>query len=126
MKEITVIKFLKRYLKNRGWDLIQLGVHDVDILARKSGTYFWIQCKGNPTEKAKHPHAQSLKYVQIVIGQIISKMKHFKGDLYGIAFPSDFEPFVKRHMPRIVAKKLKLSIFFVDHKGNVREIKSDD
>ena len=107
--------------KRNDFRIIETKRYEVDIWAKdpKTKKDIYIECKGDVREKVKSPHGQRLKYVQIGLGQIISKMNS-KEDVYRLAFPASFEPILKRHIPKRIIKLLKLNVFLVDEAKNIR------
>jgi len=105
-----------------------LNEHGVDIkMKHKScGWYFLVECKGDPSESVKQPNGWRSSAMNSAIGQIITRMHTdrkaiYGGYNYGIAFPFSFKEKVLKKIPYYVCNRLRITIFFVDDKGNVEE-----
>jgi hypothetical protein len=136
LKEQFVKKAVLRYLAEDGFGDLKKKITDlrergVDIKVKKlrpkpCGWYYLVECKGDPTEKVKHPNGWRSSAVNSAIGQIISRMhtnrkSPYGGYNYGVAFPYSFKSKVLRKIPFYVCNRLRLSIFLVDNKGNVEK-----
>lgn len=102
--------------------------HGVDIKMkhRSCGWYFLVECKGDPSEKVISPEGWRSNAMNSAIGQIITRMHTdrkaiYGGYNYGIAFPHSFKEKVLKKIPYYVCNRLRITIFFVDDKGEVEE-----
>lgn len=93
--------------------------HGVDIKGfnKKLGRTWFIECKGNPTNK--YASASRDSYFKTVLGQILMRMNSRYG-LYGIALP-DSQSFRKKikDVPVEIRKKLNLSFFVINATGTI-------
>lgn len=130
MSEKDVKERIKNYLKNDGWkelsgedwrrvfDLVGRPDFYPDVILRKDRTIFCIECKGS--SEGLHKVANELKALYDALGKIISKMISHKNWRYAIALPSYFKYNVRKYIPDRVRNLLKLEIFLVDKKRNVK------
>lgn len=133
LKEQFVKKHVLKYLDRKSFgnsredmtDLYQRGV-DIKVKHRSCGWYYLVECKGDPSEKVKHPNGWRSSATNSALGQIISRMhtsrKSFYGGYnYGVAFPYSFKEKVLKKIPYYVCNRLRLSIFLVKQKGEVEK-----
>ena len=110
-----------RWLKERNWKISKVTYkkHYVDIKAERNGDQYFVECN----EETASPGTDFLT----CLGQIISRMTH-KSDTnyYAIGLPKKeiYYKLIKKNLPEIMRKKLKLRIIFVNKEGKVEEIKS--
>jgi len=137
MKELTVIKKIEKYLINKGWseNLQPSGLRKrgVDIKVQKikpnkCGQYWLIEAKGDPGNKVKSPSGSRSSSFNSAVGQIITRMHtkrnpndKYGGYKHGIAFPVSFKNKVLKNLPYYVCKSLKITVFFVNSFGEVKE-----
>ena len=117
MKEYEIVDILVSYLKSSGY-VTATEVAGIDIVAIKGGTTFIIEAKGDQINTGEA--------VQIVIGQIISRMSVKAGDdrKYGIAIsPEHLDAFRCWGVEGL--RLLPIHLFLVDKKGGV-EVKSPE
>lgn len=102
--------------------------HGVDIKMKHKnyGSYYLVECKRDPSESVKSPEGSRNSCMNSALGQIITRMhterkSPYGGYSYGIAFPHSFKKRVLQKIPYYVCKKLKLTIFIVNIKGEVEE-----
>lgn len=143
MKKVRIIlkeQFVKRrvlkYLERKGFGdpkkkITDLREKGVDIKVKKLrpqpiGWYYLVECKGDPNEGVKAPNGWRSSATNSALGQIISRMhtnrkSPYGGYNYGVAFPYSFKDKVLKKVPFYVCNKLRLSIFFVNQKGEVEK-----
>jgi hypothetical protein len=94
--------------------------HGVDIRVQDNGPhhtrYFFIEAKG-ASSSMRYQGSVNNSSVLDAIGEIITRMKVFAPNCYGIAFPEPLAKVAIRRLPWQVAKKLLLSVFSVDKNG---------
>ena len=136
LKEQFVKKGVLEYLEEFGFgdsnkkitDLREKGV-DIKIQKlrpRSIGWYYLVECKGDPGKKVKHPNGWRSSATNSALGQIISRMHTDRKSLYGgynygVAFPYSFKDKVLKKIPYYVCNRLRLSIFLVNQKGEVKK-----
>lgn len=132
LNEPFVQQSVRKYLMEKGFgkDLTntELKEHGVDIKVKHKdcGWYFLIECKGDPSPKVKSPEGWRSSAMNSALGQIITRMHTNRKSLYGgynygVAFPYSFKTKVIKKIPFYVCNRLRLSIFFVNPKGEVEE-----
>ena len=127
-----VLKYLGKYgFGNPEEKITDLREKGVDIKVKKLrprpiGWYYLVECKGDPSTNVKSPEGWRSSAMNSAIGQIITRM-HTKrkalygGYNYGIAFPYSFKDRVLKKIPYYVCNRLRLSIFLVNPKGEVKK-----
>jgi hypothetical protein len=133
LEEPFIQKKVINYLsENKGFNkpvkptgLREKGV-DIKMKHKNYGSYYLVECKGDPKEKVKNPNGWRSSAMNSAMGQIITRMHTerkapYGGYSYGIAFPCSFKNKVLKKIPYYVCKKLKLTIFLVNQKGVVEE-----
>ncbi len=128
----SVLKYLEKFgfgdPKEKITDLREKGV-DIKLQKlrpRLIGRYYLVECKGDPSKNVKSPEGWRSSAMNSAIGQIITRM-HTKrkalygGYNYGIAFPYSFKDRVLKKIPYYVCNRLRLSIFLVNPKGEVKK-----
>lgn len=131
LNEKTVEKHVRKYLKERGWNLTNEpktpSEHGVDILAfhPKWRRRMIIEAKG---ETKSHSEQTKHNGFNNIIGQILSRMD-IKGNspkkarIYALAIPESWEKTFKQKIKNMEFgwKLLKLKVFLVKSNGEVRE-----
>lgn len=125
------------HLHSKGWskslNSAKLWEHGVDIKVRNNnyGRYWLVEVKGDPSAKVKSPTGSRSSSFNSAMGQIITRMHSnrsekyrdcYHGYKYGLAFSIYFCDMVIKKTPYNILRRLNLYIFFVDEKGNVKEI----
>lgn len=126
----SIIKHLEKQgwaknLKSKG--LVETGC---DIIVQKNnyGRYWYVECKGDPSEKVKSPSGSRSSGFNSAVGQIITRMhtnrkRNYKyGYKFGVGFPESYKKMVLRKLPFDVCDKLNLYVFFVNQDGEVEEL----
>ncbi|MBI5875908.1 MAG: hypothetical protein HZB81_08745 [Deltaproteobacteria bacterium] len=95
--------------------------HGVDIKGfnKKLGRSWFIECKGNPTNKYEDSSRDS--YFKTALGQILMRMNS-RYSKYGIALPDDDKQSFRKKIkdvPVEIRKKLKLSFFVISTVGTI-------
>lgn len=120
---LSEIKDFNKPVKPTG--LREHGV-DIKMKHKKYGSYYLVECKGDPSEKVKNSEGWRSSAMNSALGQIITRMhtkrqSNYGGYSYGIAFPYSFKKRALQKVPYYVCRKLKLTIFLVNEKGDVEE-----
>jgi hypothetical protein len=111
------------YVNGWGYRFIKpdLHQHGVDIRVQNDQPphtrYFFIEAKG--ASSARYKSSVDDGSAVAVIGQVVSRMKTFAPNRYGIALPESCKPIIVRKLHWQVAKRLLLTVFLVDKKGHV-------
>lgn len=135
LTEPFVQKSVRKYLKKEGFgkDLrnTELTAQGVDIKVQKTkpktcGWYYLVECKGDPSLEAKSHGGWRSSALNSALGQIISRMHTNRRSLYGgynygVALPTSFEKIALHKIPYYVCNRLRLSIFLVNHRGEVEK-----
>ncbi len=136
LEEQFVKKAVLKYLDKCGFGdpkerITDLRERGVDIKVKKLrpkpfGRYYLVECKGDPSEKVKHPSGWRSSATNSALGQIISRMhtsrkSRYGGYNFGVAFPYSFKDKVLKKIPYYVCNRLRLSIFLVNQKGEVEK-----
>jgi hypothetical protein len=125
MSETFISKSMRDWLYQNGWGYRflepELHQHGVDIRVQNDQSphtrYFYIEAKG--ASSARYANSVDDGSVVAVIGQIVSRMKSFSPNRYGIALPESCKKRIVARLHWRVAKRLLLSVFLVDKKGIV-------
>jgi hypothetical protein len=136
MSEEFVQKSVKTFLSKEGFGTENVEITDlrekgVDIKVKKMrpkscGRYYLVECKGDPKEAVKSPSGSISSSLNSALGQIISRMHTDRKSLYGgynygVAFPISFQKIALSKIPYYVCNRLRLSIFIVNHRGDVEK-----
>jgi len=132
LTEPFVQKCVRKYLKkdNYGKNIKNTGLkeHGPDIKVKHNdfGRYYIVECKGDPSPNVKSMGGSRSSSLNSALGQIISRMhtgrKSLRGGYnYGVAFPESFQKIALKKIPYYVCNRLRLSIFIVNHTGEVEK-----
>ena len=122
--EKEIEKAIEHYFTKGGWvrqrEEENHGV-DLRLWHSKHRKYWFIEVKRTYTTKNKK--SQTYVNTATAIGQIIYRMNQKRAGFYGIGVP-DTELFAHElgKIPLWIKKSLKLYVFFVDKKGNIRKV----
>ncbi|MFA4975751.1 MAG: hypothetical protein WC839_03850 [Candidatus Paceibacterota bacterium] len=132
IKETQVEKNLRRYLAKKGWSETNttrgVGQHDWDIRAfhSKWRKNLLIECKGDSNSKNNTQKIHNAFWTSI--GQVMARMEiqgndKKKGRIYAIGIPLSWENVFKKKAKKMEYgwNFLKLRIFLVNNKGEVKE-----
>jgi len=136
LSEPFIQKATRKYLSKQGFGPKNVAITDlrekgVDIKVKKLrpkpiGWYYLVECKGDPKEGVKSMGGSRSSSLNSALGQIISRMHTNRKSLYGgynygIALPISFEKQALEKIPYYVGNRLRLSIFIVNCKGEVKK-----
>jgi len=124
----AIINYLSRIKWGRNLRVRGIDEHGVDISVwhNRYQRRWLIEAKGDSKAKIKAPRSRQEVNFNIVLGQILTRMKVEKGKKYykytrkyGIGFPGSYYEIVIRRLPWAVCDVLNLFVFFVDAGGKV-------
>ena len=132
INENDVIKHVSSYLEKNGYEIISscdTSQHGYDLIATKGGKYLYIEAKGqtssdpNSSRYGKEfDHSQKVDHVAKAIYKTMKTQNQEKNCKTAIALPSDnvHKNIITNILPSL--KKLDITTFYVDEKGNVEEV----
>jgi hypothetical protein len=116
------------WLADHDWSVravAELRGHGVDIEAVKHDHVFEIEAKGDPPSDAVNPKPNRENRFVYSLGQLVTRVTRMRAARYGLAFPDSYESKLSR-IPPAAARRLKLTVFLVSERGNVRVFTTRD
>jgi len=123
MSEIWVENKVRKYLKTHGFDVKKRPTsRGVDITAYKNGKLYLIEAEGNKTRKNEDTK-QVYSYYLRAFGQLAIRTTEHPSAKCIMALPLNKNYQNKVEQTKRALKLLHFSIYFVDKKGKIKEIK---
>jgi len=116
------------HLTREGFKNVQIKTGDetgVDITAEFGSSHrkIFIEAKGDPSRKHKHPEQGRQGYFLQGLGQLLTRIREGKNfRVYGLAYPSSYRQIFFRRIDPYVLKVLKTNLYFVNEEGKVEQL----